>query len=103
MFTSGQKAFLNNLNKYESLGRKPKDTIVIADSRELAEEIKQNMIDEAELVLSAGGVEIIPAQWKIVSVLDQMAEVIMQLKVLITQNMLTGGIEKMEKDLLTQQ
>ena len=49
MFTSGQKAFLNNLNKYESLGRKPKDILAIADSKELADEIKQNAIDNAEL------------------------------------------------------
>lgn len=49
MFKSGTSTFLDKLNKYEELGRKSKDTIVIADSRELAEEIKQNMIDEAEL------------------------------------------------------
>lgn len=49
MFKSGTSTFLDKLNKYEELGRKSKDTLVIADSRELAEEIKQNMIDEAEL------------------------------------------------------
>jgi|688.fasta_scaffold548322_1 hypothetical protein len=49
MFKSGTSTFLDKLNKYEELGRKPKDTLVIADSKELAEEIKQNMIDEAEL------------------------------------------------------
>lgn len=49
MFKSGTSTFLDKLNKYEELGRKSKDTIVIADSRELAEEIKQNMIDESEL------------------------------------------------------
>jgi hypothetical protein len=49
MFKSGTSTFLDKLNKYEELGRKSKDTIVIADSKELAEEIKQNMIDEAEL------------------------------------------------------
>ena len=43
------KSYSNQLNKYSELGRKPKDTLVVADSRELAEEIKQNMIDEAEL------------------------------------------------------
>jgi hypothetical protein len=48
MFKAGHIAFLDKLNKYEELGRKPKDVLVIADSRELAEEIKQNMIDEAE-------------------------------------------------------
>jgi hypothetical protein len=43
------KSYQNKLAKYEELGRKPKDILVIADSRELAEEIKQNMIDEADL------------------------------------------------------
>jgi hypothetical protein len=42
------KSYQDKLNKYEELGRKPKDIIVIADSRELAEEIKQNMIDESD-------------------------------------------------------
>lgn len=49
MFTSGDKAFLNNLNKYQSLGRKPKDVIAIAESREMAEEIKQNVIDQLDV------------------------------------------------------
>ena len=49
MFKSGTSTFLDKLNKYEELGRKPKDTLVVADSRELAEEIKQNLIDEADL------------------------------------------------------
>ena len=43
------RSYQDKLNKYEELGRKPKDTLVIADSRELAEEIRQNMIDESEL------------------------------------------------------
>jgi hypothetical protein len=43
------KSYSNQLNKYAELGRKPKDTLVIADSKELAEEIKQNLIDESEL------------------------------------------------------
>jgi len=43
------KSYQDKLNKYEELGRKPKDTLVIADSKELAEEIKQNLIDESEL------------------------------------------------------
>ena len=43
------KSYQDKLNKYAELGRKPKDTLVVADSRELAEEIKQNMIDESEL------------------------------------------------------
>jgi len=43
------KSYSNQLNKYAELGRKSKDTLVVADSRELAEEIKQNMIDESEL------------------------------------------------------
>jgi hypothetical protein len=42
------KSYHNNLNKYAELGRKPKDILVIADSRALAEEIKQNLIDEAD-------------------------------------------------------
>jgi hypothetical protein len=49
MFTSGDKAFLNNLNKYQSLGRKPKDIIAIAESRAMAEEIKQNVIDQLDV------------------------------------------------------
>jgi len=43
------KSYQDKLNKYAELGRKPKDTLVVADSRELAEEIKQNLIDESEL------------------------------------------------------
>jgi hypothetical protein len=49
MFKAGHISFLDKLNKYEELGRKPKDILVVADSKELAEEIKQNMIDEADL------------------------------------------------------
>ena len=48
MFTSGDRAFLNNLNKYEALGRKPKDVIAVAESRKMAEEIKQNVIDQLD-------------------------------------------------------
>ena len=48
MFKAGHISFLDKLNKYEELGRKPKDILVVADSKELAEEIKQNMIDEAD-------------------------------------------------------
>jgi len=43
------KSYQDKLNKYAELGRSPKDTLVIADSKELAEEIKQNLIDESEL------------------------------------------------------
>jgi len=43
------KSYQDKLNKYAELGRKPKDTLVIADSRELAEEIKQNLVDQSEL------------------------------------------------------
>lgn len=43
------KSYGNQLSKYAELGRKPKDTLVVADSRELAEEIKQNLIDQSEL------------------------------------------------------
>jgi len=46
MFTSGDKAFLNNLNKWQALGVR-KDILAVADSKQLAEEIKQNIIDEA--------------------------------------------------------
>jgi hypothetical protein len=49
MFKSRTSTFLDKLIKYEELGRKPKDVLVIADSKVLAEEIKQNMIDEADL------------------------------------------------------
>ena len=49
MFKVGTHTFLDKLNKYEELGRKPKDILAIADSKELAEEIKQNAIDNAEL------------------------------------------------------
>ena len=43
------KSYSNQFNKYAELGRKPKDTLVVADSRELAEEIKQNLVDQSEL------------------------------------------------------
>ena len=46
MFTSGDRAFLNNLNKFQALGVR-KDILAVADSKTLAEEIKQNIIDEA--------------------------------------------------------
>ena len=49
MFKSRTSTFLDKLIKYEELGRKSKDVLVIADSKVLAEEIKQNMIDEADL------------------------------------------------------
>ena len=48
MFTLANRAFLNNLNKYEALGRKPKDVIAVAESRQMAEEIKQNVIDQLD-------------------------------------------------------
>ena len=43
MFTSGDRAFLNNLNKFQALGVR-KDILAVADSKTLAEEIKQNII-----------------------------------------------------------
>ena len=43
------KSYNNQLNKYAELGRKPKETLVIADSKDLADEIKQNIIDHSEL------------------------------------------------------
>jgi hypothetical protein len=43
------KSYQNQFNKYAELGRKSKDTLVIADSKELADEIKQNIIDQSEL------------------------------------------------------
>ena len=48
MFTLANRAFLNNLNKNEALGRKPKDVIAVAESRQMAEEIKQNVIDQLD-------------------------------------------------------
>jgi hypothetical protein len=48
MFKAGHIAFLDKLNKYEELGRKPKDIIAVAESREMAEEIKQNVIDQLD-------------------------------------------------------
>ena len=48
MFTLANKAFLNNLNKYQALGRKPKDVIAVAENREGAEVIKQNVIDQLD-------------------------------------------------------
>lgn len=47
MFKSGAQTYLNNLNKFVDLGRK-KDVIAIAESRAMAEEIKQNVIDQLE-------------------------------------------------------
>jgi len=43
------KSYQDKLNKYAELGRKPKETLVIADSKDLADEIKQNIIDNSEL------------------------------------------------------
>ena len=48
MFKSGAQTYFNNLNKYTDLGRKPKDVIAVADSRDMAEEIKQNVIDQLD-------------------------------------------------------
>ena len=48
MFKSGAQTYLNKLNKFVDLGRKPKDVIAIAESRTMAEEIKQNVIDQLE-------------------------------------------------------
>lgn len=42
------KSYHNNLNKYAELGRKPKDIIAVAESKEMAEEIKQNVIDQLD-------------------------------------------------------
>ena len=42
------KSYYNQLNKYEALGRKPKDVIAVAESRHMAEEIKQNVIDQLD-------------------------------------------------------
>jgi hypothetical protein len=42
------KSYYNQLNKYTELGRKPKDVIAIAESRTMAEEIKQNVIDQLD-------------------------------------------------------
>jgi hypothetical protein len=43
------KSYQDKFSKYAELGRKPKDILAIADSRELADEIKQNAIDNSEL------------------------------------------------------
>jgi len=48
MFKSGTQTYLNNLNKFVDLGRK-KDVIAIAESRAMAEEIKQNVIDQLDV------------------------------------------------------
>ena len=48
MFKSGTQTYLNNLNKFVDLGRK-KDVIAIAESRTMAEEIKQNVIDQLDV------------------------------------------------------
>ena len=42
------KSYYNQLNKYTELGRKPKDVIAVAESRQMAEEIKQNVIDQLD-------------------------------------------------------
>jgi len=49
MFKSGTQTYLDKLNKFVDLGRKPKDVIAIADSRAAAEEVKQNVIDQLDL------------------------------------------------------
>jgi hypothetical protein len=43
------KSYQDKFSKYAELGRKSKDTLVIADSKDLADEIKQNIIDQSEL------------------------------------------------------
>ena len=43
------KSYQDKFSKYAELGRSPKDTLVIADSKDLADEIKQNIIDQSEL------------------------------------------------------
>lgn len=48
MFKSGTQTYLDKLNKFVDLGRKPKDIIAKADSRAMAEEIKQNVIDQLD-------------------------------------------------------
>jgi hypothetical protein len=48
MFKSRTSTFLDKLIKYEELGRKSKDIIAVAESREMAEEIKQNVIDQLD-------------------------------------------------------
>jgi len=48
MFKSGTQTYLNKLNQFVDLGRKPKDVIAVAESREMAEEIKQNVIDQLD-------------------------------------------------------
>jgi hypothetical protein len=48
MFRSGTQTYLDKLNKFVDLGRKPKDIIAIAESRVMAEEIKQNVIDQLD-------------------------------------------------------
>ena len=59
MFKANHISFLNNLNKWQALGAK-KDILAVADSRELAEEIKQNIIDEADFAghVNTGRLEI---------------------------------------------
>ena len=47
MFKSGAQTYLNKLNQFVDLGRK-KEIIAIAESREMAEEIKQNVIDQLD-------------------------------------------------------
>ena len=42
------KSYQDKLNKYQELGRKPKDIIAVAESREMADEIKQNVIDQLD-------------------------------------------------------
>jgi Ca2+-binding EF-hand superfamily protein len=49
MFKSRTSTFLDKLIKYEELGRKPKDIIAVAESRTMAEEIKQNVIDQLDI------------------------------------------------------
>ena len=48
MFKANHISFLDKLTKYEELGRKPKVIIAVAESREMAEEIKQNVVDQID-------------------------------------------------------
>lgn len=48
MFINPVQSYFNKLDKFVDLGRKPKDIIAIAENREMAEEIKQNVIDQLD-------------------------------------------------------
>lgn len=48
MFKSPLHSALNTASKWETFGRKPKDLLAVADTRQLADEIRRNASENAQ-------------------------------------------------------